>query len=167
MPRTPAGPPAAAGHPREASDTISSKSAIPTYGNLVPRDIATREIFKVCIHEGLSVQADRMCVYLDVTHLPRDMLDRKLAGVLEIYEKFQGADPRTDADEDLPRRPLLDGRAVVRLRGQQPRRPGRRLAAQPADQHPRRCSPSASATTSSTAPTGWGPTRWWPAFSAG
>ena len=66
----------------------------PTYGNLVPRDIGTREIFKVCTQEGLSVQAGRMCVYLDVTHLPRELLDRKLAGILEIYEKFQGADPR-------------------------------------------------------------------------
>jgi succinate dehydrogenase / fumarate reductase, flavoprotein subunit len=66
----------------------------PKYGNLVPRDIGTREIFKVCVQEGLSVQAGRMCVYLDVTHIPRDQLDRKLAGILEIYEKFQGADPR-------------------------------------------------------------------------
>jgi succinate dehydrogenase / fumarate reductase flavoprotein subunit len=66
----------------------------PKYGNLVPRDIGTREIFKVCTQEGLSVQAGRMCVYLDVTHIPREMLDRKLAGILEIYEKFQGADPR-------------------------------------------------------------------------
>jgi len=66
----------------------------PTYGNLVPRDIGTREIFKVCTQEGLSVQAGRMCVYLDVSHLPRELLDRKLAGILEIYEKFQGADPR-------------------------------------------------------------------------
>jgi succinate dehydrogenase / fumarate reductase, flavoprotein subunit len=66
----------------------------PKYGNLVPRDIGTREIFKVCVQEGLSVQAGRMCVYLDVTHIPREELDRKLAGILEIYEKFQGADPR-------------------------------------------------------------------------
>ena len=35
-----------------------------------------------------------MCVYLDVTQIPREDLDRKLAGILEIYEKFQGADPR-------------------------------------------------------------------------
>lgn len=67
----------------------------PKYGNLLPRDIATREIFKVCIEEGLSATADRMCVYLDVTHLARDVLDRKLSGVLDIYERFQGADPRT------------------------------------------------------------------------
>jgi succinate dehydrogenase / fumarate reductase, flavoprotein subunit len=66
----------------------------PKYGNLVPRDIATREIFNVCTEEGLSVEQDRMCVYLDVTHLPRAMLDQKLAGILEIYEKFQGVDPR-------------------------------------------------------------------------
>ncbi len=65
----------------------------PTYGNLVPRDIATRELFNVCVREGLSVEKGRQCVYLNVTHLPRDVLERKLGGVLEIYRKFQGADP--------------------------------------------------------------------------
>ena len=66
----------------------------PTYGNLVPRDIATREIFSVCVEEGLSVEKDRQCVYLDLTHISRSELDRKLGGILEIYEKFQGVDPR-------------------------------------------------------------------------
>jgi len=66
----------------------------PKYGNLVPRDIATREIFNVCVNEGLSVEADRQCVYLDLTHIPRAELDRKLGGILQIYEKFQGVDPR-------------------------------------------------------------------------
>ncbi len=66
----------------------------PKYGNLVPRDIATREIFDVCTHEGLSVERDRLCVYLDLTHIPRHTLDLKLGGILEIYEKFQGVDPR-------------------------------------------------------------------------
>ncbi len=66
----------------------------PAYGNLVPRDIATREIFNICVNEGLSVEAKRMCVYLDLTHIPRAELDRKLSGILEIYEKFQGVDPR-------------------------------------------------------------------------
>ncbi|QDS92778.1 Fumarate reductase flavoprotein subunit [Roseimaritima multifibrata] len=66
----------------------------PEYGNLVPRDIATREIFDVCVNEGLSVEADRMCVYLDLTHIERKELDRKLGGILEIYEKFQGVNPR-------------------------------------------------------------------------
>ena len=66
----------------------------PKYGNLVPRDIATREIFNVCTREGLSVEKDRPCVYLDLTHIPRHILDLKLGGILEIYEKFQGVDPR-------------------------------------------------------------------------
>ncbi|MCA9168105.1 MAG: succinate dehydrogenase flavoprotein subunit, partial [Planctomycetales bacterium] len=66
----------------------------PKYGNLVPRDIATREIFAVCVNEGLSVETDRMCVYLDLTHIDRHELDRKLGGILAIYEKFQGVDPR-------------------------------------------------------------------------
>src|SRR5262249_56777278 len=33
-------------------------------------------------------------VYLDITHIDPKVLDRKLGGVLEIYEKFMGADPR-------------------------------------------------------------------------
>lgn len=67
----------------------------PKYGNLVPRDIATREIFDICTTEGLSVEQDKLCVYLDLTHIPRETLNRKLGGILEIYEKFQGVDPRS------------------------------------------------------------------------
>jgi succinate dehydrogenase / fumarate reductase, flavoprotein subunit len=66
----------------------------PEYGNLVPRDIATREIFDVCVNGGLSVESDKQCVYLDLTHIPREELDRKLGGILNIYEKFQGDNPR-------------------------------------------------------------------------
>ncbi len=43
-----------------------------------------------------------MCVYLDVTGLPRETLDRKLDGVLEIYRKFQGADPRVTPMKIFP-----------------------------------------------------------------
>ncbi len=74
----------------------------PTYGNLVPRDIATREIFNVCVYEGLSVEQDRQCVYLDLTHIPRAELDRKLGGILAIYEKFQGVDPRDEPMKIFP-----------------------------------------------------------------
>jgi succinate dehydrogenase / fumarate reductase flavoprotein subunit len=74
----------------------------PKYGNLVPRDIATREIFNICVNEGLSVEPDRMCVYLDLTHIPKAELDRKLGGILEIYEKFQGVDPRFEPMKIFP-----------------------------------------------------------------
>ena len=64
----------------------------PAYGNLVPRDIATREIFQVCI-EGKGVGGENQ-VYLDLTHIPAETLDRKLGAILEIYEMFVGDDPR-------------------------------------------------------------------------
>ncbi|MBI1248278.1 succinate dehydrogenase flavoprotein subunit [bacterium] len=65
----------------------------PEYGNLVPRDIATREIFDVCVNGGLSVEENRQCVYLDLTHIEASELNRKLGGILDIYRKFQGVDP--------------------------------------------------------------------------
>ena len=64
----------------------------PAYGNLVPRDIATREIFQACL-DGYGVGGGNM-VYLDLTHIPAETLDRKLGAILEIYEKFVGDDPR-------------------------------------------------------------------------
>ncbi len=74
----------------------------PEYGNLVPRDIATREIFDICVNDGLSIEKDRMSVYLDLTHISKSELDRKLGGILEIYEKFQGVDPRYEPMRIFP-----------------------------------------------------------------
>lgn len=74
----------------------------PEYGNLVPRDIATREIFDICVNDNLSVDPERMCVYLDLTHISKSELDRKLGGILEIYEKFQGVDPRVEPMRIFP-----------------------------------------------------------------
>ena len=65
----------------------------PKYGNLVPRDVATRAIHKVVYEEGLGIDGQPM-VYLDLTHIDRATLNRKLEGILEIYEKFVGEDPR-------------------------------------------------------------------------
>ncbi|HSZ24056.1 MAG TPA: succinate dehydrogenase (quinone) flavoprotein subunit, partial [Candidatus Sulfotelmatobacter sp.] len=65
----------------------------PAYGNLVPRDIATRAIHKVVFEMKLGVDGNPQ-VYLDVSHLDPEELNRKVAGVLEIYEKFAGQDPR-------------------------------------------------------------------------
>lgn len=65
----------------------------PKYGNLVTRDVATRAIHKVVYEYGLGLDGQAM-VYLDLTHIDRATLDRKLEGILEIYEKFVGDDPR-------------------------------------------------------------------------
>lgn len=65
----------------------------PAYGNLVPRDIATREIFDVCVNQKLGINGENM-VYLDLSHKDPHELDVKLGGIIEIYEKFTGDDPR-------------------------------------------------------------------------
>lgn len=64
----------------------------PRFKNLVPRDVASREIFHVVQDLKLGIDGKDM-VYLDVTELPAAKHE-KLAGILEIYEKFIGEDPR-------------------------------------------------------------------------
>jgi succinate dehydrogenase / fumarate reductase flavoprotein subunit len=73
----------------------------PKYGNLVPRDVATRAIHKVVFELKLGL-GGQQAVYLDVTHIPRDVLDRKLEGILEIYEKFLGVDPHVEPMKVFP-----------------------------------------------------------------
>jgi len=90
--------------PRDRSDKRAAQSIpetdrwyfleerYPKYGNLVPRDIATREIFKVVYEDNMGIDGQPM-VYLDVSHLAPEK-QHKLEGILEIYEKFVGDDPR-------------------------------------------------------------------------
>jgi len=73
----------------------------PKYGNLVPRDIATRAIHKVVYELKLGAGGEA-AVYLDLTHIPRSVLDRKLEGILEIYERFLGVDPREEPMKVFP-----------------------------------------------------------------
>jgi len=73
----------------------------PKYGNLVPRDIATRAIHRIVYQEKLGVDG-QAAVYLDVTEIPRETLNRKLEGILEIYEKFLGVDPREEPMKVFP-----------------------------------------------------------------
>ena len=76
----------------------------PKYGNLVPRDIATREIFQTCL-DGYGVGGGNM-VYLDLGDLTerigRDAVMNKLEGILEIYEKFVGTDPLAEPMKIFP-----------------------------------------------------------------
>ncbi|MFG0284963.1 MAG: succinate dehydrogenase flavoprotein subunit [Phycisphaerales bacterium JB039] len=99
--------------PRKAGDTRSPaqipeqerwyflEERYPKYGNLVPRDIATREIFDVCVNQRLGVDGQNQ-VYLDLTHKDPEYLTRKLGGIMEIYEKFVGEDPRTTPMKIFP-----------------------------------------------------------------
>ncbi|MGN6505449.1 MAG: succinate dehydrogenase flavoprotein subunit [Tepidisphaeraceae bacterium] len=76
----------------------------PKYGNIVPRDIATREIFQMCL-DGFGVGGGNM-VYLDlrdkVREIGRERVLGKLEGILEIYEKFVGSDPLAEPMKIFP-----------------------------------------------------------------
>jgi len=88
-------------HPKEIPEKERDyvlERMYPGYGNLVPRDIASRAIFKTCFHEKRGVFNSKTGkneneVYLDLTHKDEKFLRSKLAGILEIYEKFAGVDP--------------------------------------------------------------------------
>src|SRR5689334_3557113 len=102
--------------PRKAGDTRNPNSIpeeeryyfleekYPKYGNIVPRDIATREIFEVC-QQGLGVGGGNM-VYLDLRDITRQIgrekVLAKLEGILEIYEKFVGTDPLDEPMKIFP-----------------------------------------------------------------
>lgn len=71
----------------------------PVYGNLLSRDLVSFSIYCVCqMDKGVK---GRQQVYLDITHLHKDkggpytreVINDKLEGVLEIYEKFMRVDP--------------------------------------------------------------------------
>jgi succinate dehydrogenase / fumarate reductase flavoprotein subunit len=79
--------------PKDGKPWYFLEEKYPRYKNLVPRDIATREIYHVCRVLKLGVDGKDV-VYLDLSHIPAETLDRKLGGILEIYEKFVGDDPR-------------------------------------------------------------------------
>ncbi|MFQ5591639.1 MAG: FAD-binding protein, partial [Phycisphaerae bacterium] len=66
----------------------------PAYGNTVPRDVGSRAIVRVVRHMGLG-PGSQDAVYLDLTHKPKDFLQRRLGGILEMYETFSGEDPYT------------------------------------------------------------------------
>jgi succinate dehydrogenase / fumarate reductase flavoprotein subunit len=73
----------------------------PAYANTVPRDVASRAIWKVVKHMGLGVRGEDR-VYLDLTHLPRRLVETRLGSIIEIYEIFTGVDPCEEPMEIFP-----------------------------------------------------------------
>jgi len=73
----------------------------PAYGNTVPRDVASRAIYRVCRHMDLGV-GGRDVVYLDLSHHPREFLETRLGGILDMYQTFSGEDPYTGPMKIFP-----------------------------------------------------------------
>ncbi len=70
----------------------------PAFGNLVPRDIASRAAKEMC-DKGLGVGATGMAVYLDfaesIQRLGRDTIAARYGNLFDMYEKIVGEDPYT------------------------------------------------------------------------
>ena len=68
----------------------------PAFGNLVPRDIASRAAKNVC-DEGRGVGPGGLGVYLDfadaITRMGRDKVSEKYGNLFEMYERITAEDP--------------------------------------------------------------------------
>jgi succinate dehydrogenase / fumarate reductase flavoprotein subunit len=73
----------------------------PTYGNTVPRDVASRAIVRVTRTMGLGLGGQDV-VYLDLSHQPRKFLEDRLGGILDMYRDFSGEDPYTGPMKVFP-----------------------------------------------------------------
>ena len=147
---------------RRRSAGTSSKRSIPAYGNLVPRDIATREIFKICL-EGKGIDGKRE-VYLDLTHIPKHGARREARRDPGDLREVRRRGSAARADEGLPRDALLDGRALDRPT----RRTRRPAASSKVRRRTRRrtspaSTPAARSTSRTTAQIDSAPTRCCPA----
>jgi succinate dehydrogenase / fumarate reductase flavoprotein subunit len=67
----------------------------PTVKDLAPRDLVSRAIYQE-IKEGRGVGPDRDAVYLDVRHLPREVIEEKLPDVTEFARVYLNVEPTTD-----------------------------------------------------------------------
>ena len=90
----------------------------PSFGNLVPRDVASRNAKQVC-DEGRGVGDSGLAVYLDFTdaikRLGVEVIREKIRQPLRHVHEDHRRGPVQGADADLPGDPLHDGRAVGRL----------------------------------------------------
>ena len=119
----------------------------PSFGNLVPRDVASRAAKAVC-DEGRGVGTG-LGVYLDfadaIKRLGKQGVKRTLRQPVRHVRTDHGRKPLRSADADLSRNSLHDGRPLGGL--------------QPDDHRPRAYTPSAKRTSPITARTAWAPAR--------
>ncbi|AWN22618.1 succinate dehydrogenase flavoprotein subunit [Deinococcus irradiatisoli] len=67
----------------------------PTLKDLAPRDIVSRSIYTE-IREGRGVGPDKDAVNIDLTHLPRDVIENKLSEITDLSRTYLGLDPVRD-----------------------------------------------------------------------
>ncbi|MFZ4619640.1 MAG: fumarate reductase/succinate dehydrogenase flavoprotein subunit, partial [Bacteroidota bacterium] len=94
--------------PKKKGDTRSAKDIpenerdyylerlYPSFGNLVPRDVASRRAKEMC-DNGYGVGTSKMAVYLDfadaIKRLGKDAVFQKYGNLLDMYKQITGEDP--------------------------------------------------------------------------
>ena len=77
----------------------------PAFGNLVPRDIASRAAKERC-DAGYGVGSSKMAVFLDfsdaINRLGKDTIEARYGNLFEIYDKITGEDPYANAMRIYP-----------------------------------------------------------------
>ena len=85
----------AADIPEDARDYYLERK-YPAFGNLVPRDVASRAAKEVC-DEGRGVNPTGLAVFLDfrdaINRLGKDVISARYGNLFEMYEKITGDDP--------------------------------------------------------------------------
>jgi len=94
--------PKAKGDKRRAKDIADNErdyfleSRYPSFGNLVPRDVASRNAKDVC-DDGRGVGPTGLAVYLDfadsINRLGRDTIAERYGNLFEMYERITGENP--------------------------------------------------------------------------
>ena len=67
----------------------------PTIKDLAPRDIVARSMTTE-IREGRGVGIDKDAIHIDLTHLPREVIEGKLAEITDLARTYLGQDPVKD-----------------------------------------------------------------------
>jgi succinate dehydrogenase / fumarate reductase flavoprotein subunit len=96
--------PKAKGDKRKASDIPESdrdyylERIYPSFGNLVPRDVASRAAKRMC-DEGLGVGESGLAVYLDfgdaIRRVGKNVIEERYGNLFQMYQKITDEDPYT------------------------------------------------------------------------
>ena len=80
---------------RNASGERFMERYAPTIKDLAPRDIVARSMTTE-IREGRGVGKDKDAIHIDLTHLPREVIEGKLAEITDLARTYLGQDPVKD-----------------------------------------------------------------------
>jgi succinate dehydrogenase / fumarate reductase, flavoprotein subunit len=89
----------------------------PKIKDLAPRDIVARAIANE-VREGRGCGPNRDYVYLDVTHLPRDVIDSKLPDITQFARTYLGVEPYTEPVPTYPTAHFTMGGIPTTLNGE-------------------------------------------------